>query len=100
MFMKLTKEFFKELQNKPYHTRKIIFWSILIILSIVMGFWWIKTTQKRFSQIQNPEYFQRLKQSLQFPEIKIPEIELPDLESITTTTTPINVQEIQATTTE
>lgn len=69
-------EFLRKLQSQPPHIRKLIFWAIIIVLAVVMGFWWFKSTQQRLSNFQEEEFIR----NMQFPEIKFPAIEFPEPE--------------------
>lgn len=66
----------KKIQNQPLYIRKLIFWSILVILAIGLGFLWYKLAQKRLSEFRGEE----LKESFQMPKIELPNLELPAIE--------------------
>ncbi len=46
------KEFVTKLQNLPLNQRKIILWTIVIVLAIGLGFLWLKMTITRFDKIE------------------------------------------------
>ncbi|MDO8659845.1 MAG: hypothetical protein Q7K54_04585 [Candidatus Parcubacteria bacterium] len=47
------KEFITKLQNLPENKKKIILWTIVIVLALGLGFLWFKITMTRFSKIEN-----------------------------------------------
>lgn len=54
------KEFIVKLQNLPLEKKKVILWSIVILLAIIMGFFWIKSIAKRAENIKMGEFIQGL----------------------------------------
>lgn len=48
---KKSKEFLIKLQNLPDQQKKIILWTIVAILAIIMGFFWVKSAINNFSKI-------------------------------------------------
>jgi len=90
-FLKKIGDFLKKMQNLPEEKRKIILWSITIIIGLGLFFAWfysLKTKlktfpkEKFFQQIGLPEFKEELKE---MPEIKIPEMseeELRQLEEV------------------
>jgi hypothetical protein len=52
--------FLSKLQNLPLKSRKIIFWSILIILTILLFSWWLKSTFERIKSFQKEEFLEKL----------------------------------------
>jgi len=56
-----------KLQRLPERNKKIVLWTIVAILAIVMGFFWIKSAMNKLSQIGN-EIGQ-----IEFPQIETAE---------------------------
>ena len=52
--------FLKKLQNQPKYIRKIIFWTIIIIVSLFLGFWWIKNFQGKLKHFQGQGFIEEL----------------------------------------
>ena len=59
-------------------TKKIILWSVTIIVAAGLFFWWIESAQKRFESFRGEEFMEKLN----FPKIEMPKIEIPKLEEI------------------
>lgn len=57
-------------------TRKIIFWSVIIALSVGLFFWWIKNAQKTINNFRGKEFIERLN----FPDLKMPNAGIPEAE--------------------
>jgi cytoskeletal protein RodZ len=69
--------FFKKIQNQPEHTRKIIFWSIIIVVSLILMFWWIKNFQKRLENFKKQEIIEQFKIPSFKEELKgVPKIDI------------------------
>lgn len=62
---------FRNLQSKPTYVRKAVFWLVLLVLALAMGFWWFQSARERLSGL-NGEILIR---DLQLPEIEIPDID-------------------------
>lgn len=45
------KEFISKLQSLPDSKKKIILWTIVVVLATVMGFFWLKATTYRLSKL-------------------------------------------------
>lgn len=79
--MKL-KEFLKKVQGLPEDTRKIILWSLIIIISLGFSFLWLYGVKIRFETFQKGKFFEsigvsKLKEELkEMPKIEFPEIEI------------------------
>jgi len=46
------KEFINKLQNLPDKQKKIILWSIVAVLGLILGFFWFKMAIIRFAKIE------------------------------------------------
>lgn len=46
-----TKEVITKLQSLPDKQKKVILWTIVVILGLIMGFFWINSAAVRFSNI-------------------------------------------------
>ena len=44
--------FITKLQGLPDKQKKIVLWTIVVILTLVMGFFWFKATISRFAKIE------------------------------------------------
>lgn len=75
--MKIRK-FLKKIQNLPLTTRKIIFWSIIIILSLSLFSLWIKNFQQRARSFDREKF----KEGLNLPQLReeLKEIQKPEIE--------------------
>ena len=62
--------FFEKIQQLPEKKRKIILWSVIIILGAGLLFWWVNNLQKRVTGFPS----EQLLESLNLPEIEMPEI--------------------------
>ena len=93
VYLKKIGDFFKKLQNQPEETRKIILWSVVIIISLGFFFLWLhsvkiklKSFQKEtfFESIEIPQLKEELKEAskMEFPEIKIPELSEEELKKL------------------
>ena len=41
-----------KLQGLPESRKKIIMWSIVVILGVIMGYFWVKSFEKNFSEMK------------------------------------------------
>ena len=71
----------KKLQNLPENRKKIILWTVVVILGLIMGFFWVKGTIKSLSEIGKDM------QSIKMPQLSLPQTPALD---ILQTTTPTN----------
>ena len=60
--------FLKKLQSKPPHVKRAIFWIVIVVVGLIMGLWWIKTTTQRLSKLNRESILQ---------ESQMPKLELP-----------------------
>jgi hypothetical protein len=65
------ENFLNELRALPEKKKIVILWSIVIILGLIMGFFWVKTTIVRVK-----------KMGQEFSNIKIPEIDTSGAPSV------------------
>ena len=49
------QEFIKKLQGLPEKQRKIILWTIVVLVGLLLTFIWFKITIKRFEKIKGEE---------------------------------------------
>lgn len=75
----------EKLQKLPERKRKIILWSVIIVIGFGLFMWWIKIVQKSLKsfpkegfkkQLQLPSLEEKLKK---IPEIEMPKIEMPEI---------------------
>ncbi len=64
------KDYLQKLQALPDKQKKIVLWTIVAILAIVMGYFWIRSAAKRLED---------LGKSVKIPQIEMPQTELPDI---------------------
>ena len=62
----------KKLQNQPESTRKIILWSIIIVIGIGLLFLWSKNFQQKLKNFQIEEFKEELKLPSLEGKLKIP----------------------------
>ena len=65
------KNYLEKLQNLPENKKKIILWTIVVILAVIMGFFWIRGAMDSLSKIGEG-----------VQNIKIPEINTSDMPTI------------------
>ncbi|MCX6718730.1 MAG: hypothetical protein NTY81_04010 [Candidatus Staskawiczbacteria bacterium] len=46
------REFIIKLQNLPEQKKKIILWTIVVILAVIMGYFWIVSAMNSLSKIK------------------------------------------------
>lgn len=67
-------DFLKKLQNLPEKKRKIILWTVVIILGLFISFFVIKNLQKKLEDFKAED----LKNELNLDKLDIPKIEMPE----------------------
>lgn len=50
----------KKLQNLPVVQKKIIFWLIIILVGIILFFFWLGLTKKRFENLDTGKFINQL----------------------------------------
>jgi len=70
--------FLEKLQKLPEQKKKIILWTIVAILAVIMGFFWVREVVSSFSKIVES-----------VKPINLPKVNMPSLD-ILQTTTPTN----------
>lgn len=53
-------EFIKKLQSLPEEKKKIILWTIVIILGLILSFFWITISKERLGKIDTKEIMKPL----------------------------------------
>ena len=77
------RNFFKKIQGLPESKKKIILWSIVIMLGLILLIWWIKNVQEAIRGFQKEELKKELNVPIleeklkEMPKIEVPEIEIP-----------------------
>ena len=80
-----TGNFLKNVQRQPESTRKIILWSVVIVVGLVLFFLWLHITEVRLKNFQKGKIFQNLgtpnfQEGLgSVPAMELPEAEAPQL---------------------
>jgi len=76
----------RSLQNLPESTRKIILWSVVVILGLGLFTFYIKNVQKKLKsfevekfkeELQLPSFEEKFKE---LPKLEIPKIETPKID--------------------
>ena len=62
------KEYFTKLQNLPDNKKKVILWTIVGVLAVIMGSFWINWTVRDFKKLGETMG------QINFPEIKTPDV--------------------------
>lgn len=75
-------DFLEKLRKQPEHVRKIILWTTVIIIGLILSFFWIKEILKNIEEVKSsPSFIPKLELDENMPEIpKLPEQELKQLE--------------------
>ncbi len=67
------------MQSLPENKKKIVLWTIVIVLAIIMGFFWIRSVLNSFSKINE-------NMNIEIPIIDISDIpQMPSLDILETT---------------
>jgi len=61
-------DFLKKLQNKSLHTRKLILWSVVIILGLILAVIWINSSYKKIQKLKSEDIIE---------ELNLPKLETP-----------------------
>jgi len=64
-FRERCKNFLEKLRNLPEKKKKIILWTIVVILGLFMGFFWMKETISGVSEISKEVQSVKISQLLQ-----------------------------------
>jgi type II secretory pathway component PulM len=72
--------FLKKIQNLPERKRKIILWSVVIIIGLILFVFWIKNVQQKLKIFEK----EKIEQELQLPSLReklkeIPKIKIPNI---------------------
>ena len=71
-------EFLEKLRALPEGQKKLILWTIVITLALVLFIWWIKNTREKLGSFRGEELRDRF-QPPQIPKIEMPLIGLPEI---------------------
>jgi hypothetical protein len=74
-FAEKNRIFLAKLQNLPDKKKKIILWTVVAVLGLAMGIFWVRGAINNLSKI-NGEM-----QSVKIPQMNIPNIPTPNLEN-------------------
>ena len=66
--------FLKGIQEQPKHIRKIIFWTIVVILGVFFLFTWIESVKVRIEGAKQEKIFEKDIEA--FPKIEMPEFSI------------------------
>ena len=76
--------FLAKLQSLPDQKKKIILWTIVIILAVIMGFFWLKGAMNTLSKISESA------QNIKIPQIDTSNIPAMPSLNVSQTVTPSN----------
>jgi len=78
-FAERNRKFIEKMQSLPENKKKIVLWTIVIVLAIIMGFFWIRSVLNSFSKINE-------NMNIEIPIIDISDIpQMPSLDILETT---------------
>ena len=63
----------EKIQKLPEAKKKIILWSIVIVLGLILLFFWTKKIQDKLGNFRAEE----IKEELNLPNLEMPEINIP-----------------------
>jgi len=73
--------FLKKLQSQPEYIRKMVLWSVVIILGLGLVIWWINSSYQKLKKFEKEEFIKKMNlpsfrgELENLPEIKIPKID-------------------------
>ena len=77
------KDFVKKIQNSPEKKRKIILWTIIVVLGICLFIFYVKNINQRIKSFQKEKIIEEFKiPSLKEEIEKIPKPEMPKTEEL------------------
>ena len=68
----------ERLQSLPEKPRKIILWSIVSLLGILLLIWWFSGLQERLAGFQGKQFLEKLN----LPDVKAPSLPREDLDKL------------------
>ena len=78
-------EFLKKLRGQPENIKKIVLWSLVILVGLTLFIFWLNSTKARLRNFQKDNILKdigvpNLKKEIEnIPPIEFPEIEMPEL---------------------
>ena len=69
-------DFLKKLRVLPEKNKKIILWTIVIVIALVLFFFWFRNLGDKLANFKTGEF----KEKLNLPEPGMPEFEMPAFE--------------------
>ena len=75
-------DFIKKLQNKPEREKKIILWSVLIIIGLLFLLLWIYMSQKSIRELKTEDIIEQINLPSKEDIPKIEESSLEDLKEL------------------
>ena len=80
-FAEKNRIFLDKMRNLPEQKKKIILWTIVVVLAIIMGIFWIRSAANTLEKIGEST------KNVNFPELNMPDIPaMPDLNILQTVT--------------
>ncbi len=67
--------FLRRIQQLPEKQRAIIFWSVLIAISVALIFFWAKTAEKRMGGLEGKSLFD----GLDMPDWEMPDVNVSEI---------------------
>lgn len=73
--------FIKKIQGQPESVRKMILWSVVVILGLGLAIWWINNSYQKFKEFEKEKFMKDLPAfEKELFEIEIPKIEMPKID--------------------
>jgi hypothetical protein len=73
-------KFLEKLQSLPLKTRKVILWSIIVIVGLTLLFFWLGNIQKTIKGFEKKEIMKEINLPPLKEEFKeIPKVEIPEI---------------------
>lgn len=75
-----------KLQRQPEHIRKIILWTVVIILGIALLGWWLRNSYNTLQQLQSEDVIEQLELPAfqdALPDFEIPIIDVEAIQNVT-----------------
>jgi len=71
--------FLKKIQEQPEHIRKIIFWTVVIIVGVIFLFTWIYSLKIKIEEAKQQKVLEQLKPPKFEEELNLPQVEMPEI---------------------
>lgn len=54
------RDFLKKLQKQPEHIRKLILWTIVVIIALILGVWWFCGSYQKIKKFETEKFMEEL----------------------------------------